>query len=58
MKHLIKAPIIIIAVVYILLFTDTTAFQMSGVLVGIAFLDRMAAWFDRNVPDSDPRKHF
>ena len=27
-------------------------------LLPIIVLDRLAAWFDRNIPDSHPKKHF
>lgn len=57
MKNLLKTIVCIIVGIYLLFFKYEPAIQIAMGLGGIAVLDRLAAWFDRKVPDSDPRKH-
>jgi hypothetical protein len=57
MKKLIKTILIIIGTLYFMLFRDGPALQIAYFLIGVALLDRGAAWCDRKVPATDPRKH-
>jgi hypothetical protein len=57
MKKLFKAIICIIIGVYILALSDQQGNALAAIFVMLGALDRFAAWADRNVPDSDPRKH-
>lgn len=57
MKNIIKSSLLIVFVSYMLLLTESTGNQLMLALGLIALLDRGAAWFDRKVPNTDPRKH-
>ncbi len=57
MKKLIKVFIAIILGIYILAFTEAEGNSIAMIVLTIAALDRLAAFADRKVPDSDPRKY-
>jgi hypothetical protein len=53
MKKIFIIPLII----FILFWSHDEGNRVAMLILAMAFLDRGAAWFDRNVPASDPRKY-
>jgi hypothetical protein len=57
-KRLFQVVFYTFVITYFLFLKKGAGDSVALAILGMTFLDRLAAWCDRKVPDSDPRKHF